>query len=73
MKEDILKIDNVKGYKLLGVDELGDSAIIYMVDITCNAMTGVVIKRKVLRMVKDRFDKEGISIPYTTVDINIRK
>ena len=73
MKEDILKIDNVKGYKLLGVDELGDSAIIYMVDITCKAMTGVVIKRKVLRMVKDRFDKEGISIPYTTVDINIRK
>ena len=44
-----------------------------MVDITCKAMTGVVIKRKVLRMVKDRFDKEGISIPYTTVDINIRK
>lgn len=73
MKEDILKIDNVKGYKLLGVDELGDSAIIYMVDITCKAMTGFVIKRKVLRMVKDRFDKEGISIPYTTVDINIRK
>ena len=73
MKEDILKIDNVKGYKLLGIDELGDSAIIYMVDITCKAMTGVVIKRKVLRMVKDRFDKEGISIPYTTVDINIRK
>lgn len=73
MKEDILKIDNVKGYKLLGIDELGDSAIIYMVDITCKAMTGFVIKRKVLRMVKDRFDKEGISIPYTTVDINIRK
>lgn len=73
MKEDILKIDNVKGYKLLGIDELGDSAIIYMVDITCKAMTGMVIKRKVLRMVKDRFDKEGISIPYTTVDINIRK
>ena len=63
----------LKVINFLGVDELGDSAIIYMVDITCKAMTGVVIKRKVLRMVKDRFDKEGISIPYTTVDINIRK
>ncbi len=27
MKEDILKIENVKDYKLLGVDELGDSAL----------------------------------------------
>ena len=36
-------------------------------------MSGVPIKRKILRMVKDRFDKEGINIPYTTVDINIKK
>lgn len=73
MRDDILGIENVFDYKLLGVDELGDSSIVYMVDITCKAMTGVGIKRKVLRMIKDKFDKEGISIPYTTVDINIRK
>ena len=73
MKDDILKIEDVLDYKLLGVDELGDSSIVYMIDVTCKAMTGVGIKRKVLRMVKDKFDKEGISIPYTTVDINVRK
>ena len=73
MKEDILKIENVKDYKLLGVDALGDSSIVYMVDITCKAMTSFPIKRQVLRMIKERFDKEGINIPYTTVDVNIRK
>lgn len=73
IKEDILKIDNVRDYSLLGIDELGDSSIVYMVDVKCKAMSGVPIKRKILRMVKDRFDKEGINIPYTTVDINIKK
>lgn len=73
LREDILAIENVKDYQLLGVDALGDSSIVYMIDITCKSMTGAPIKRKVLRMVKDKFDKEGINIPYTTVDINIRK
>lgn len=73
MKKDIVKIDNVRDYSLLGVDELGDSSIVYMVDVKCKATCGVPIKRKILRMALDRFDKEGISIPYTTVDINIKK
>lgn len=73
LKEEILKIDNVKDYKLLGVDALGESSVVYLIDITCKAATGAPIKRKVLRLIKDKFDKEGINIPYTTVDVNIRK
>lgn len=73
LREDILAIENAKDYKLLGVDALGDSSIVYMIDITCKATTGAGIKRKVLRMIKDKFDKEKINIPYTTVDVNIRK
>lgn len=73
LREEILSIENVKDYKLLGVDALGDSSIVYLIDITCKAMTGAPIKRKVLRLIKDKFDKEKINIPYTTVDVNIRK
>lgn len=73
LRKDILDIENVKDYNLLGVDALGDSSIVYLIDVTCKAMTGAPIKRKVLRLVKDKFDKEKINIPYTTVDINIRK
>ena len=73
MKKDIVKVDNVKDMSLLGVDELSDSSIIYLIDVTCKATYGAGIKREVLKMVKKRFDKEGINIPYTTVDVNIRK
>lgn len=73
LRKNILEIENVKDYKLLGVDSLGDSSIVYLIDITCKAMTGAPIKRKVLRLIKEKFDKEGINIPYTTVDVNIRK
>ncbi len=73
MRDEIMGIDNVKDYKLLGVDEFGSSSIVYVVDITCSAMTNVAVKRSALKKIKKRFDKEGINIPYTTVDINIRK
>ena len=73
LKKEILKIDNVIDYNLLGVDEFSDSSIVYMVDITCKAMTSLGIKRKVLKLVKETFDKEKISIPYATIDVNIRK
>ncbi len=72
-KDDIMKIEDVIDYKLLGVDELGESSIVYMIDVTCKAMTGFAVKRKVLKVIKQTFDKEKISIPYTTVDVNIRK
>lgn len=73
MKKDIVRIDNVINMSLLGVDELADSSIVYLIDVTCKATYGAGIKREVLKMVKKRFDKEGINIPYTTVDVNIRK
>lgn len=73
LRKDILAIENVKDYKLLGVDALGDSSIVYIIDVTCKAGAGAGIKRKVLRLIKDTFDKEKINIPYQTLDVNIRK
>lgn len=73
LRKDIMKIDNVIDYELLGIDEFSSSSIVYIVDIKCKAMTTLGVKRKTLRLVKDAFDKENISIPYTTIDVNIRK
>lgn len=73
IKDDILKVENVKNVSFLGVDELADSAIIYMIQISCKSMTALGVKRNVLKLIKQEFDKKGISIPYNTVDVNIRK
>lgn len=40
---------------------------------TCKAPNRYSAKRAFFRLVKDTFDKEKIEIPYTTVDINVRK
>ena len=73
IREDVLKIDGVITYELKGVDAFADSSIVYMVNVTCKAPNRYSAKRAFLRLVKDTFDKEKIEIPYTTVDINVRK
>lgn len=73
IRNDVFKIEGVTDYKLLGVDELGESSIGYMVDVSCKSINRFTAKRSFLRLVKDTFDKENIVIPYTTVDINIKK
>ncbi len=70
----ILEIPNVTGkYQLLGVDEFADSAIIYMLSVDVKPQTNYAVKRKVLRLVKDAFDKNNIEIPYNKLDVNIGK
>ena len=73
VREDVLKIDGVITYELNGVDAFADSSIVYMVSVTCKAPNRYSAKRAFFRLVKDTFDKEKIEIPYTTVDINVRK
>ena len=62
LREDIQKIDDVKDYKLLGLESVGTTTITYTIDITCKATTGPEIKRKALRLIKEKFDKEKIKI-----------
>ena len=73
IREDVLKIDGVIAYELKGVDAFADSSIVYLVNVICKAPNRYSAKRAFLRLVKDTFDKEKIEIPYTTVDINVRK
>ena len=73
LKEDILKIDNVINYELLGLNELASSSIIYQVVIECNPCTHIAVKRKVLPLIKRALDDNNIEIPYNKLDVNIKK
>ena len=50
--------------EMLGVDELADSAVIIKILIRTKPSRQWVIKRELLRRIKNRFDELGIEIPF---------
>ena len=73
VKKTIEKEKDVYSMELLGIDEFADSAMKYVVVIDCASMTHYGSKRKVLKLIKMSFDKEGIVIPYNQIDVHIEK
>lgn len=73
VKSTIEKEKNVYIMNLLGIDDFGDSAIKYAIEIECEPMTHFGTKRKALGLIKKSFDEEGIKIPYNQIDVHIEK
>ena len=59
--------------ELLGIDEFADSSIKYAIMLECVSMTHYGIKRKVLGLIKSKFDENNIVIPYNKIDVHIEK
>lgn len=64
---------DVYSMELLGIDDFLDSSIKYSVIVECVSMTQIGIKRKVLGLIKKKFDEENIVIPYNKLDVHIEK
>lgn len=74
LNENIKKFDEVIGeLVLLGVDELSSSSIVYKISIPCKPTTQYGLKRKVLKIIKQKLDDNKIEIPYNKLDVNVRK
>ncbi len=69
---EIKKIENVANAEYKGIDEFGDSAIIYKIVIWVEKDAKIVTKRKANCIIKDMLDKANISIPYTQIDIHTK-
>ncbi len=59
--------------ELLGIQELGDNAVIYRLIADCEPTKDIPFNREVLRAVKIAFDKNGIEIPYPQVVVHSAK
>ncbi len=68
--EKIKTYKDVKNCQYLGVSDLADSSIVYMIKINCEPIHRLQIKRDALRCVKKTFDDNNITIPYQQIDIN---
>lgn len=65
------KIPNIKGkIKVLGIEELADSAIIFRVSAEVEANTQYQVQRELRKQIKLEFDKNNINIPYNQVVIH---
>lgn len=69
--EEIKQIENVTGEcSYLGISELGSSEVIYTISIECEQEKHWEVRRKVLKLIKDTYDKEKIKIPYHQIEVH---
>lgn len=54
----------------LGVNELNSSSVDYLIKVHSKAGDQFALKRKVLALVKNEFDKNGIKIPYNQIEVH---
>ena len=79
IKEKILpainKIENVKAdsAQYLGVNELADSCVKYLILFRCNRETQWQAKRDALREIKVILDANKIKIPYPQLEVHYEK
>ncbi len=65
------EIEEITGeITIWGVDDLGDSAVVYKVVAPTVPMQHFMVQRKIRKAVKVRFDKEHIKIPYTQIEVH---
>ena len=62
--------DNVDECRYKGVNDLSDSSIKYLIEITCNPIYKLQVRRDALRVIIAQMDKSKISVPYTQIDIH---
>ena len=68
----IKKLDDVVSSecKYLGIDELADSSVNYMIQVKCEQGKQFATKRAVLAVIKDAYDSNDIKIPYNQLEVH---
>lgn len=67
---DVKKVENVLKVDYKGVNEFADSAIMYKIRMDVKPEYQPETKRRVNRIIKLEFDKNGIEIPFMQIDIH---
>lgn len=68
--EDVKCNNNVDGCRYIGVNELADSSIKYLIEVTCKADYKLQVRRDALRSILQGLAKNNISVPYNQIDVH---
>ena len=64
-------IKELKGdIEIWGVEELGDSAVVYKIAAQTQILQQFSVQRQIRKAVKVEFDKENIKIPYNQIEVH---
>ncbi len=65
--------DGVQKCTFEGVQRFDASAVVYRIDLYCNPVYRVVLRRKALKIIFDGLQNEGIAIPFNQLDVHLEK
>jgi len=68
--ESIKKNNDVENVRYISIDDLGDSYISYKLEITCNTIHKLQVRRDALRSILVEMEKNNVSVPYTQIDVH---
>ncbi len=54
----------------LGINELGESSIKYLIDIHCDQTERYTVKREILKRIKLAYEKNNLKIPYKQIEVH---
>lgn len=69
---EIKKNENTTGCNYLGVNDLADSSIKYLIEVKCEPVNKLQVRRDALRTILTQMAKDGVEVPYTQIDIHNR-
>lgn len=74
LEDEIRKLDGVKNdIKVLGVQELGDSKVVYRILVETKPADRFSVRRKVLKLVKDEMERQKVTIPFPQIEVHNAK
>ena len=68
--ESIKNNDNVTECRYLGINEMAESSIKYLVEINCLPSFKLQVRRDALKSILEQMEKDGISVPYNQIDVH---
>ena len=62
--------DNVSKSRYMGVAEMADSSVQYLIEVTCNPQYKLQVRRDTIRSIMVVLNNNNIEVPYTQIDIH---
>ena len=69
----IAKNDNVTSAEYLGLNDFADNYVKHLIEVDCEPMNKLQVRRDALRTIADLLEENKIAIPYPQLDIHTKK